>query len=92
MHGTMGGVCSLIAASRIFAHAVLVLTRRLPAGVVMRQRGTTQPERARGRQETEQSASGSRSNIVQIVHEMRCGENEHQHWVGFDGCFSRVWK
>ena len=70
MHETMGGVCSLIAASSIFAHGVLVLTRRLPAGAEMRLRGTTQPERARGWQETEQSASGSRSNIVQIVHEM----------------------
>ena len=70
MHGMMGGVCSLIAASNIFAHDVLALTRRLPAWAEMRLRGTTQPERARGRQETEQSASGSRSNNVQIVHEM----------------------
>ena len=65
------GRCVLpYAASSIFAHAVLVLTRRLPAGAEMKQRGTAQPERPREQQETEQSASGSRSNIVQIMHEM----------------------
>ena len=51
MHGTMGGVCTLIAASSIFAHDVLVLTRRLPAGAETREIGTTQPERRRGHQE-----------------------------------------
>ena len=64
----MGGVCFLIAASSIFAHDVLVLTRRLPAGAETRQRETTQPERARGRQETERSTSATRSNNVLIVH------------------------
>ena len=51
MHGMMGGVFFLTAASSIFPHGASALTRRLPAGGETRQ-GTTQPERARGHQQT----------------------------------------